>query len=200
MFALLTKLSIALIALCLAILTPANGYAAIYCYKDDQGRTIFTDHELPNRGYKLLWVRGPITPKSEFEKNKRKYDHHIREAARRNQVDPALVKAVIHAESAFNKAAVSVKGAQGLMQLMPATASELRVKNPFDARENIMGGTQYLTLMMQQFKGNADLALAAYNAGPNAVEKYGGIPPYAETKNYVVKVNKLWRQYKSEHL
>ena len=119
------------------------------------------------------------------------YDHHVEEAARLHQVAPDLVRSVISAESEFDQWAVSSKGAQGLMQLMPATARRFGVADPFDARQNIFAGTQYLRVLLDQFGGDVALVLAAYNAGENAVLRYGGIPPYRETRNYVQKVQGL---------
>ena len=116
------------------------------------------------------------------------YDHHVEEAARLHQVHPDLVKSVIAVESEFDQWAVSSKGARGLMQLMPDTARRLGVADAFDARQNIFGGTQYLRSLLDQFGGDLALALAAYNAGPGAVLRYGGIPPYRETRDYVRKV------------
>jgi hypothetical protein len=116
------------------------------------------------------------------------YDHHVEEAARLHQVSADLVKAIIAVESEFDQWAVSSKGARGLMQLMPDTARRLGVSDSFDARQNIFAGTQYLRMLLDQFGGDVDLALAAYNAGPNAVLRYGGIPPYRETRGYVQKV------------
>lgn len=111
-------------------------------------------------------------------------------AAAKYGLDPALLKAVIRAESDFNHLAVSSAGAMGLMQLMPETARSLGVKNPFDPLENIEGGARYLKSLMDRF-GNLNLALAAYNAGPGAVEKHGGVPPYSETISYLEKINRL---------
>ena len=119
----------------------------------------------------------------------------IKLTANQHAVDPALVRALIHAESHFNPNAKSRVGAQGLMQLMPATALELGVSNAFNAQQNIQGGTRYLAQLLTTFKGDITLATAAYNAGPNAVRKYNGVPPYNETKVYVERVGILYRRY-----
>jgi len=118
----------------------------------------------------------------------RHYDAHIEAAAAQHQVSADLVKAVIAVESEFDQWAVSSKGARGLMQLMPATARRFGVADVFDARQNVFAGTQYLRVLLDQFGGDVALALAAYNAGENAVLRYGGIPPYRETRGYVQKV------------
>ena len=114
-----------------------------------------------------------------------------------NSVDESLIRAIIHAESAYRLDAESPKGAQGLMQLMPATQADLAVNDPFDAWQNIDGGARYLAQLLDEFSGNTKLAAAAYNAGPGAVRKYDGIPPYEETKEYVRRVEILYRRYNS---
>ena len=114
------------------------------------------------------------------------------------QVDPALIKSVIANESSFNANATSPVGAQGLMQLMPETAASLGVKNPYDPAQNVAGGTRYLRGLLDRFKGDTRLAVAAYNAGPGAVEKYGDVPPYAETQSYVKNVLGSLDQYRSQ--
>jgi cell wall-associated NlpC family hydrolase len=123
------------------------------------------------------------------------YDAEIIEAATANNVPPALLKALARAESGFNPTAVSPAGAQGLVQLMPGTAAGLGVTDPFDPRQNLMGGAKYLRQMLDRFGGDVEKALAGYNAGPGAVEKYGGIPPYAETQAYVPKVLGYVQEY-----
>jgi len=121
-------------------------------------------------------------------------EQNVREAAAKYALPPALIKAVIRAESNFKIDAVSSAGAQGLMQLMPATAEELGVKNPFDIRQNIEGGSRYLRKMLDRFGGNVPKALAAYNAGPGTVKKYNGRVPYPETRQYVRRVLRFARQ------
>lgn len=127
------------------------------------------------------------------------FEDVIRAAARREGVDENLVKAVVEAESSFNPKAVSPAGAKGLMQLMDGTAKALGIEDPFDPVANVKGGVEFLRSMLDKF-GSISLALAAYNAGPGAVEHYGGVPPYSETKAYVDKVIRLHRRNTSEGL
>ncbi len=122
----------------------------------------------------------------------------IESSARKYRVDPALVRAVIHAESAFQPGAVSSKGALGLMQLMPGTAKDMGVVNAMSPEENIQGGVRYLAWLLDENRGNTTLATAAYNAGPNAVKRYNGIPPFEETRIYVERVKVLYDRYKRE--
>ncbi len=125
------------------------------------------------------------------------FDDMIADAARRHGLDGSLLKAVVHAESAFSPTAVSSAGAKGLMQLMDATAQTLGVSNSFDPTENLEGGAKFLRQLLTRYQGNEALALAAYNAGPNAVDHWGGIPPYQETQIYVPRILNLREQYRN---
>ena len=127
----------------------------------------------------------------------RSYQREIEAASGQYGVDRALVRAVIHAESAFHPNAISEAGAQGLMQLMPATAERFAVDDPFDARQNIRGGVRYLAWLLKRFNGNQMLALAGYNAGEASVVQYNGVPPYAETQSYVTLVQSLTERYRN---
>jgi soluble lytic murein transglycosylase-like protein len=126
------------------------------------------------------------------------YESIIQEAAALHGVDEDLVRAVIQTESGFDPQAVSRVGAKGLMQMMPATAKRMGVEDPFDPRENIMGGVKYLRMLLDKFKGNVPLALAGYNAGPRKVTRFKGIPPYKETRGYVKKVLREMAEEESE--
>jgi soluble lytic murein transglycosylase-like protein len=126
------------------------------------------------------------------------YENEIRLAAAKHNIDPALIKAVIRAESGFNPNAVSHSGAQGLMQLMPSTAAGFGVTDPFDPAQNIDAGAHYLRGQLDRFGGDVSLALAAYNAGPGSVAKYNGVPPFRETQNYVKRVLDYYDTYRRD--
>ena len=124
------------------------------------------------------------------------YEEIIQEAAAAYDLDPLLIRSVMQAESAFHPYAVSRAGAEGLMQLMPALADEMGVSDSFDPRENIMGGVRYLKRLLEYHNGNLDLALASYNAGPGNVKRYGGVPPFRETRKYVKTIKALYKRAK----
>lgn len=181
--------------------------ADIFVYQLPGGARIVTDHALTSRDYKL--VRHSKTSKGAGTLvSSRKiqyavtdpgsYDRLIQRMARTHQVEPALVKAVMHIESAFNPHAVSDKGAQGLMQVMPETGQRYGADDLFDPVQNVRAGVMYLKDLQKLFKNNTKLVLAAYNAGENAVLRYRGVPPYDETRDYVAKVAKMHRLYMAE--
>lgn len=182
---LIKNLSVLLFIVLLALLSTAVAtHAAIYRYVDEAGRVHFTN--VPTSSNYRFYRGDGETYRLES------LIHHF---AGKFSLDAALVKAVIKVESDFNSQVVSSKGAQGLMQLMPETASEVGVSNPLDPSQSIQGGTRYLRKMLDSFDRNLDYALAAYNAGPTTVRKYGGIPPYKETQNYVKRVKHYFDYY-----
>lgn len=126
------------------------------------------------------------------------YHQIIEKTAKKHKLDPAIIKAIIHAESNFNHLALSRKGAMGLMQLMPNTAKELGVINAFIPEENINAGSQYFAKLLKRFDGNLKFAIAAYNAGPSNVKRYQGVPPFAETRAYIERVNILIKRYRQQ--
>jgi soluble lytic murein transglycosylase-like protein len=180
-----------LIILTIFVITPAM--ADIYLYIDSQGVLHFTNTPTSNR-YKVYMRESLKRPEAFYTIES--YDDVISEAAKRNGLSSSLLKALIHVESYFNPRAVSKKGAMGLMQIMPENLQPLNISDPFDPWQNIMGGAAYLRAMLERFSGQLPLALAAYNAGPTAVEKYNDIPPYPETQDYVQKVMRFFHLYK----
>jgi len=138
------------------------------------------------------------SPLSYIKKSERLYHPIILQAANRYQVDPAIVQAIIMAESSYNPKAVSKKGAKGLMQLMPKTAREMGVEDIFNPEHNINGGVRYYKKLLKQFKGNIKLALAAYNAGMKTVRKHNGVPPFRSTRHYIKKVFEYYQHYKNQ--
>ena len=182
------------LALALAA-APAAAGGPIFRYEDENGVTHFTSDPRGDKRFQLVRGRQMSRRVPRFNEPKtRVYDDLIDRSARSRGLPPALVKAVIAAESAFDSQAVSHKGAQGLMQLMPETAASLGVANPFEPSQNVGGGAQYLRRMIDRY-GDLGRALAAYNAGPTAVDRYGGIPPYRETRAYVERVLTYYRRY-----
>ncbi|WP_029652676.1 lytic transglycosylase domain-containing protein [Marinobacter daepoensis] len=173
----------------------------VYRYTDEHGVVAYSSQRPGNAEFDVIRFHCyACDPESRVDWHKTPlflspYRQEIQTAATEFNVDPALVRAVIHAESAFNAKAISPVGAQGLMQLMPGTAKELGVADPLEAKENIRGGVDYLAQMLKRFGGDVRMATAAYNAGPGAVGRYKGIPPYAETKAYVERVGILHQRY-----
>lgn len=171
-----------------------SSFADIYKYEDESGVIHFTDTPT-HKGYKL-YLRTGFFHVKDYKDYFKKYDSIIYNYANTYGVDYPLIKAVIRAESGYNPKAISRKGAMGLMQLMPETASLFECENPFDPESNIRTGIKYLKYLINYFNGNLSLAVAAYNAGPKNVIKYGyQIPPFSETKNYVKKVMEYYRMY-----
>jgi soluble lytic murein transglycosylase len=187
------------LALLLVSLAPGGSEArgTLYKYVDQRGVVHFTNVQWDQRYSRVKLsqkLQIPETIAFKAHARARAYDPMVERVGLEHGVPPALVKAVIHAESAFNARAVSHKGAMGLMQLMPATAKSLGVQQPFNSEQNVEGGTRYLRELRERY-GSWTLALAAYNAGPEAVAKHRGIPPYRETQKYVRRVLTYYRQY-----
>ena len=192
---LLNKLSrIGLVAALLALSAPA--YAQIYTFHDASGRTVLSNIR-PTNAAKLATYAVPATTsirstRPVLAERARAYGALITEHSRTNGVRADLVRAVMQVESGFNPLARSPKGAMGLMQLMPATAKQYGVKNAFNPAENVRAGVAYLRELLDRYSNNEELALAAYNAGPGAVDKHGQtVPPYRETQSYVAQINKM---------
>lgn len=180
------------LALALTLILPAlpgDVAADIYKYEDETGVIHLTNVPTDvTKKYTLIMREPRVIFNRKIARDIKKYDVLIAKSAQKHGMDPALIKAVIKAESNFNHQAVSPKGARGLMQLMPATASSLQVDDSFHPEKNIDGGVRYLRYLIRLFNGDLRLALAAYNAGEKAVQRYGGIPPYRETQQYVQRV------------
>lgn len=179
------------LALLLASALPAS--AQLYSWRDAEGMLVVSDRPRTDGGnmktFEVPRARTVRTTRpSALPARAAAFDEVIEEQAAEQGLPPDLVRAVIQAESGFNPNAVSVKGAMGLMQLMPATATELGVTNPFHPEQNIRAGVAYLRQLLDRYDSDVSLALAAYNAGPGAVERYSGIPPYRETRDYVKKI------------
>ncbi len=167
--------------------------AQIYAWRDASGHLVLSDRPQAGdaRAYAVPEAQTVRATRDVPADRAEAYDDLILEHARRNGVRPDLVRAVVQVESGFNPFARSPKGALGLMQLMPATMREFGVRNAFDPSDNVRAGTAYLRQLLDRYNGNEELALAAYNAGPTAVDEHEGVPPYRETQRYVEKVGDL---------
>lgn len=189
-------------------LHPGSALADIFTYTDESGAIHFTNRPNGDPRYKV-YIKGdgrrapkrkgvvPVAPSDKSLDRFTRYDTWIRQAATLYQIPEELIRAVIKCESDYDPRAVSPMGAQGLMQLMPETALRMQVRDPFDARENIFGGTRYLRVLANLFNGDLDLTIAGYNAGEGAVMRYGGIPPYEETQTYVTRVRTYYARYRA---
>jgi len=175
------------------VLVPAQAPADIYRYTDENGVMHFTN--APTSGKFKLFMRERKVFISKLDSNQ--FDPIISEASKKYGIEAPLIKAVIKAESDFDPNAISHKGARGLMQIMPMNYRLLNVENPFDPNQSIEGGARYLRDMLDRYKGSVNLSLAAYNAGPGAVDRHGGVPPYPETTEYIERVMRYYQRYKN---
>ena len=189
-------LSFLFLSLFLVLWLPTMGVADVYVYKDKQGVLTFTN--VPShQGFRRVIREGNATL-SGSGLAASSYEGLIRSASNRYNVDAALIRAIIKVESDFDSSARSHKGATGLMQLMPETARLHNVADLYDPSDNIEGGVRHLKLLLGKYQGDLELSLAAYNAGIKAVEKHGGIPPFAETRDYVKRVLSYYQTYRAD--
>lgn len=198
-----------LMIVCAPYATAGSNY---YIYREKDGTLWYSSTKLKDDKFSLLATvgkprdsraSGSVACSSTTQSLLRREQKHagtIERYSRKFQIDPNLVKAIIRAESCYDRYAVSRVGAKGLMQLMPQTAMKMGVENIFDAEENIQGGIRYFSQMLSEFENDLRMALAAYNAGPEAVKKYSGIPPYEETIEYVKRVMGYYQQYSAAGL
>ena len=173
----------------------STAWTDVYVHKDKDGVLTFTN--VPNHsGYRrvIREINAPPLPPTYFAKS---FDDVILSASNRHSIDADLIRAVIKTESDFNSNARSPKGAMGLMQLMPDTAKQHNVLDAYNPLDNIEGGVRHLRLLLSRYREDVELSLAAYNAGINAIERYGGIPPYAETREYVRRVLHFYDRYRA---
>jgi len=212
----LSRSVVMLVGMLVLCAIPAHGQ--IVSYRDDSGKRVFINSEPASTtrssripllktaasGAALRTTQSSFATSPEMsaidQANREKIEQMIREVSARYRVDPALVRAVMQTESNWNSSAVSRKGALGLMQLVPGTAQQLGVNNAFDPKQNLDGGVRYLHTLLERYNGDLDKALAAYNAGPGAVDRAGGIPRYRETRNYVQKVTDSYFRPGSDRL
>jgi hypothetical protein len=188
------RISVVLFSLLFVVSTASSD---IFKYTDDNGVICYTDAPLGKKNQKVISEKSKLQPAEKSKPEKKlvlntEYNSYVQKSAQKYEIEAELIHAVIRTESNGNCRAVSKKGAMGLMQLMPGTASDMNVGNPFSPEENIDGGTRYLKYLIEKFNGNVTLALAAYNSGPKTVERYGNVPPISETRQYVNKVLALY--------
>jgi soluble lytic murein transglycosylase-like protein len=188
-----------LLTVCLAAAAPASGQ--IYSWRDPSGNLVLSNRARPTapgtavQSYAVPQAEKVRTTRPSMVERSRAYDELIDAHAQMNGLRADLVRAVVQVESGFNPYATSPKGALGLMQLMPATIHRYGVKNPFNPAENVRAGVAYLKQLLDRYQNNEELALAAYNAGPGAVDRYRQtVPPYRETKQYVAQINQMARR------
>ncbi len=182
-------------AIFILIATVLSVHADIYMYIDDNGVMHFTNAPTSNEYDYKVYIKERTSISTKVHSTD-KYDEFISDASREFDVDSRLLKAMIKAESDFDPRAISRKGAMGLMQIMPENFKMLNLKNPFDPWQNIRAGAQYFKKLYERFNGKLALSLAAYNAGPTAVDRYRSIPPYQETEEYVHRVLRYYRTFK----
>ncbi len=180
----------------LVIFFPLTVQGAIYSYVDGKGVVHFTNTPVDRR---FRMCSQEISDSINYERSAYRFEPYIVKTAEKYKIEKALIKAIIKVESNFNPAAISSAGASGLMQLMPKTAEKMRVRNVFNPRENIEGGTRYLRALLNLFKEDLNLSLAAYNAGEHAVLKYKDIPPYNQTRNFVKRVLTHLNKYRKNY-
>ena len=178
------------LTLALSLFVAFSVQAEVYRYVDREGVWHFTNIKTDSRYH--IFMRSARKTPAQYIKE---YREIIKQASIQFGIDPQFIRAIIKAESGFDHKAVSTKGAQGLMQLTPGTADDMAVEDPFDPEENIFGGTRYFSLLLKRFKNNKVLALAAYNAGPETVESFNGVPPFPETKEFVKRVMRYYETY-----
>jgi soluble lytic murein transglycosylase-like protein len=186
-------------ALALLVGCVPAAHAQIYFWRDANGTAVMSDRA-PAPGTEVMTFAVPGTrairvTRPSDGRHRQDYDAVIESAAKAARIRPDLVKAVIQVESGFDSHARSSKGAMGLMQLMPETARDLGVREPFHEEDNVLGGTRYLRVLRDRYSGSWTHALAAYNAGPSTVDRYRGVPPFAETQEYVTRVLSYYRRY-----
>lgn len=196
--------SISIAVLAVALSVPNAGFAAYYVYQLPDGSRVITDrrhqsdsHKLVSKSRDVKNVGKKVTGQSDpyIGKRRKRFDPLITEVATRHNMDPALIKAVVHTESYFNPNATSRVGASGLMQLMPGTASIYGVNDLYSPRQNLDAGVRHLRYLLKKYKNSLGTALAAYNAGESAVFYYNGVPPYRETRRYIQKVLQFHKYY-----